>query len=64
MTLDLDSKKNPFLLVVLGDCNAKLSQWHDKDSSTFGGISTENITSQFRLMSLYIYLKMHPRVLT
>ena len=38
MTLDLESKKNPFLLVVLGDFNAKLSQWHDKDSSTFEGI--------------------------
>ena len=38
MTLDLYSKKNPFLLVVLGDFNAKLSQWHDKDSSTFEGI--------------------------
>ena len=26
MTLDLASKKNPFLIVVLGDFNAKLSQ--------------------------------------
>ena len=49
MTLDLVSKKNPFLLVVLGDFNAKLSQWHDKDSSTSEGISIENITSQFGL---------------
>ena len=31
MTLDLVSKKNPFLIVVLGDFSAKLSQWHDKD---------------------------------
>ena len=49
MTLDLVSKKNPFLLVVLGDFNAKLCQWHDKDSSTSEGISVENITSQFGL---------------
>ena len=49
MTLDLVSKKNPFLIVVLGDFNAKLSQWHDKDSSTSEGISIENITSQFGL---------------
>ena len=49
MTLDLASKKNPFLIVVLGDFNAKLSQWHDKDSSTSEGISIENITSQFGL---------------
>ena len=39
MTLDL----------VLGDFNAKLSRWHDKDSSTSEGISVENITSQFGL---------------
>ena len=49
MTLDLVSKKNPFFLVVLGDFNAKLSQWHDKDSSTSEGISVESITSQFGL---------------
>ena len=49
MTLDLLSKKNPFLLVVLGDFNVKLSQWHDKVSSTSEGISVENITSQFGL---------------
>ena len=30
MTLDLVSKKNTFLIVVLGDFNAKLSQWLDK----------------------------------
>ena len=49
MTLELVSKKNSFLFVILGDFNAKLSQWHDKDSSTSEGISIENITSQFGL---------------
>ena len=49
MTLDLASKKNPYLLVVLCDFNAKLIQWYDKDSSTSEGISNENITSQFGL---------------
>ena len=49
MTLDFVSKKNPFLLVVLGNFNAKLSQWHDKDTSTPEGISVESITSQFGL---------------
>ena len=49
MTLDLASRKNPFLLVVLGDFNAKLSQWHDKDSSNSEGISVERITPQFWL---------------
>ena len=49
ITSDLVSKKNSFLIVILGDFNAKLSQWHDKDSSTSEGISIENITSQFGL---------------
>ena len=49
MILDLASKKNPFLLVVLEDFNAKLSQWHDKDSSTSEGTSVECIMSQFGL---------------
>ena len=47
MTLDLVSKENPFLLVVLSDFNAK--QWHAKDSSSSEGISVESITSQFGL---------------
>ena len=49
MTLGLVSKENPFLIAVLDDFNAKLSQWHGKDSSTSEGISIENITSQFGL---------------
>ena len=49
MTLDLVSKKNPFLLVVLSDFNAKLNQWYDKASSISEGISVENTTSQFGL---------------
>ena len=47
MTLDLVSKKNPFLIVVLGDFNANLNQWLDKDSSTSEGISIENNTPHF-----------------
>ena len=34
MAQDLASKKPPYLLVVLGDSNAKIRQWYDKDSST------------------------------
>ena len=49
MTLDLVSEKNPFLLVALGNFNAKLNQRHDKDSSTSEGISVESVTSQFGL---------------
>ena len=49
MTLDLASRKNPFLILVLGDFNAKLSQWLDKDGSTSEEISIENVTLQFGL---------------
>ena len=49
MTLDLASKKNPYLLSILGDFIAKLRQLYDKDSSTSEGVSIENITSQFGL---------------
>ena len=49
MTLDLVSKKNPFLLVVLGDFNAKLRHLHDKYNSISEEISIENITSQLEL---------------
>ena len=52
MTVDFVSKKNPFLLVLLGAFNAKLSQWHDKDTSTPEGISVESITSQFGLYKI------------
>ena len=52
MTLDLVSKKNPFLLVVLSEFNATLSHWHDKNSSTSEGISIENITLQFELQQI------------
>ena len=45
MTLDLVLKKNPILLVVLGDFSTKLRQWHDKDST----LLKENIMSQFGL---------------
>ena len=49
MTLDLVSKENTVLLVVLDDFYAKLSQWHDKSSSTSERISVEFIPSQFGL---------------
>ena len=51
-------KGKPFLLVVLGDFNAKLSPWHDKDSSTSERISVEiichNLDNMKQLMSLLL----------
>ena len=52
MTLDLVSKESPFLLVVLGDFNAKLIRWLDKNSSTSEVISFESIMLQFELYQI------------
>ena len=61
----MNFKVKSILLVVLGDFNAKLIQWHGKDSSTSERISIESVTSQFGLHHyLHIYLNINPRVLT
>ena len=41
--------RNPFLVVVIGDFNAKSSKWHCQDKLTFEGNIIDNITSQFGL---------------
>ena len=41
--------RNPFLVLVIGNFNAKSSKWHYQDKSTFEGNVIDNITSQFRL---------------
>ena len=41
--------RNPFLVVAIGDFNAKLSKWHFQFKSAFGGNVIDNITSQFVL---------------
>ena len=41
--------RDPFLVVVIGDFNAKSSKWHCQDKSTFEGNVIDNITSQFGL---------------
>ena len=41
--------KNPFLVVVIGDFNAKSGKWHCQEKSTFEGNVIDNITSQFGL---------------
>ena len=52
--------RNPFLVVVIGDFNAKSSKWHCQDKSTFEGNVTDNITSQF---GLYLVIKEPTRIL-
>ena len=43
------SENNPYLLVGIGDFNAKLRHWYSQDTNTFEGSSVENVASQFGL---------------
>ena len=51
LELNLESavQNNPFLVVLLGDFNAKSSNWCKNDITTTEGKAIENISSQFGL---------------
>ena len=42
-------QRKPYLVVVIGDFNAKSSKWHCQDKLTFEGNVIDNIISQFTL---------------
>ena len=46
ITLDTLAQKNPFLMISLGDFNAKSSNWYNKDITTDEGRKIEDVTSQ------------------
>ena len=46
LTLDTLAQKNLFLMVALGDFNAKSSNWYDKDITIDEGREIEAVTSQ------------------
>ena len=48
-TLDAVSATNPFLIVAIGNFNAKSSNWYTGDTTTSEGSKIEAITSQFGL---------------
>ena len=52
--LNLDSiiNKNPFLIVALGDFNAKTTNWYKNDINSYEGLKIDTITSQFGLQQL------------
>ena len=52
LTLDPASATNPFLIVAIGDFNAKSSNWYTGDTTTSEGSKIEAITSQFGLQQL------------
>ena len=45
-------QRNLFLLVVIGDFNAKSKHWCSQNSTNFEGITIENVTSQFVLSQI------------
>ena len=47
MNLETVAQRNPFLMVVIGDFNAKSKHWCSQDSTNFEGITIKNVTSQF-----------------
>ena len=49
MNLETLAQRNPFLMVVIVDFNAKSKHLCSQDSTNFEGISIENVTSQFGL---------------
>ena len=45
LTLDTIVNKNPFLIVTLGDFNAKTTNWHKNDINSYEGLKIDTITS-------------------
>ena len=41
-----------FLIVLLGDHNAKLRKWYENDSTSYEGTKIEGISSQFGMQQL------------
>ena len=52
LTLDVVSATNLFLIVAIGDLNAKSRNWYTGDTTTFEGSKIEAITSQFGLQQI------------
>ena len=52
MNLETLEQRNLFLMVVLGDFNAKSKQWCRQDSTNFEGVTIKNLTSQFDLSQI------------
>ena len=46
LNLETLSRKSPFLLVAIGDFNAKSKVWYCNDNTTSQGKPLENVTSQ------------------
>ena len=49
LKLDTIANKSPYLIVILGDYNAKLSSWYKYNKPTYEGSKVDAIGSQFQL---------------
>ena len=52
LNLDKIANKNSYLIVILGDFNAKSSNWFKHDTATYEGSKVDGIMSQFGLKQL------------
>ena len=52
LTLDTIVHKKQFLIVALGDLNAKTTNWYKNDINSYEGLKIDTITSQFGLQQL------------
>ena len=52
-------QNNPFLIVLIGDLNAKSKNCYRHDKSSYKGNAIENVTSQFRLQHIIKELYAH-----
>ena len=52
LTLDTLTYHNPFLIVAIGDFNAKTTNCYKNDSKSYEGLKIDAITSQFGLQQL------------
>ena len=52
LTLDTLTNNNPFLIVAIGDFNAKTTNWYKNDTTSYEGLKIDAITSQFGLQQL------------
>ena len=50
--LDILCQNNPFLIVLIGDLNAKSKNWYCHDKSSHKGNAIENVTAQFGLQQI------------
>ena len=52
LTLDSIINKNPFLIVALGNFNAKTSNWYKNDINSYEGLKIDTTTSQCGLQKV------------